>query len=182
MTAQRPAGRADEHELRFEELRLAVLERRRAALELEQGDPRRAAALQELIDTTDELLRFEDRLPVLLDLPARALSVQVVRAGALAALLGGLLTGVGIWRALLGLGWLVALLVQLFAAGRLVTLPVAPAAGRHRRQRLVAATCGAAALLLAPVEAVFGWWAGLAALGVLLVALAVLLELPRRRS
>ena len=97
MTAQRPAGRADEHELRFEELRLAVLERRRAALELEQGDPRRAAALQELIDTTDELLRFEDRLPVLLDLPARALSIEATLAGLATVIMAGMTAATAVW-------------------------------------------------------------------------------------
>jgi hypothetical protein len=170
----------DEHELRYEELRLAVYERRRAAAEVDQSDPRRGAAIQDLIEAADELLRFEDRLPVLLDLPARALSVQVVRAAALAALLGAVLTGLGIWRELMARGWLVAVLVAMFAAGRLITVKVAPAAGRHRRQRWAAGSCGGAALLLAPVEVVFGWWAGLLALLVLVVALAVLLEVHRR--
>jgi len=174
--------RADEHELRYEELRLVVYERRRR-VDLDADDAERAAAVQRLIEAADELLKFEDRLPVLLDLPARAMSVQLVRAAALACLLGGLLTGLGIGQVLLSLSrwWVIALVPELVAAGRLITLKVAPAAGRHRRQRWSALACGAAALLLAPVEAVFGWWAGLAALAVLAAAMAVLFELRRGR-
>jgi lysylphosphatidylglycerol synthetase-like protein (DUF2156 family) len=135
-----------------------------------------------LIDATDELLAFEDRLPVLADLPARALSVQVVGAAALAILLGGVLIGLGIWRDLLAVWWLPVLLGQLAAAVRVGTLPVAPAAGEHRRQRYAALAAGVAGLLIGPLAAVNGWLIGLLAVIALAVALVVLLDLRRGRS
>jgi hypothetical protein len=184
--------RAGEHERRYQELRLRVQQRRSAvaALDHEAAAPEQrdaatdgeaagsAATVARLIAATDELLAFEDRLPVLRDLPARALSVQVVRASALAALLGGVLLGLGIWRGALGWGWLPVVLITLVAALRTATLSVAPAAGGHRRQRYAAAVCGAAALLIGPGAAISGWPFGLVCAVVHALALGVLLELP----
>jgi hypothetical protein len=139
-------------------------------------------AVDELTAATDEFLAFGDRLPVLQDLPARASSVQVVRASALALLLGAVLLGLGVWRRILAPVWLPVLLVMLPAAVRVAMLSVAPASGRHRRQRYVAAASGAAALLVAPAAAVFGWLPGLVCVLVLVGTLAVLLELRWVRS
>lgn len=175
-------GRAGEHDRRYQELRLRVEQRRAAVAGLDEADPGLNPAVDGLIDATDELLAFEDRLPVLRDLPARAVSVQVVRAAALAALLGGVLLGLGIWRDVLGGGWLPVLLVTVLAAARMATLRVEPAAGRHRRQRYLAAGCGAAGMLTGPVAVFSGWLAALLVFGVHLGCLAVLLDLPRERA
>jgi hypothetical protein len=169
--------RADEHELRHEELRLAVYERRRAAADLDASDDAGVPAVRRLIEAADELLAFEDRLPVLRDLPARALSVQTVRTAALACLLGGVLVVLGVWQGLLSRWWAFAVVLAAVAAVRLVTLTVAPALGGHRRQRWASACCGVAALVLAPADAVFGWAAGLAVFVVLAGGLAVVLDL-----
>jgi hypothetical protein len=119
---------------------------------------------------------------VLRDLPARASSVQVVRASALAVLLGAVLLGLGIWRDILAVWWLPVVLVLLPAAVRTATMGIAPAAGRHRRQRYAAAASGAAALLVAPVAAVFGWLPGLLCVVAFGVAASVLLELRWGRA
>jgi hypothetical protein len=167
--------------LRHQRLRREVGDRRRTAAELPDADAGRAPALHALIEATDELLAFEDRLPVLLDLPARAFSVQLVRAGVAATALGAVLVGIGIWRDVLAPAWIVALLALLVAAVRLMAMPVAPAAAGHLRQRYSALVCGAAALLLVPLVTVFGWWAGLLALAAIGLALAAQLDrLPGR--
>lgn len=138
--------------------------------------------LDELVTATDAMLALQDRLPVLRDVPARAWSVQIVRASALAVLLGAVLLGLGIWRDILGAGWLPVPLLMLPVAVRMALLTVAPASGRHRRQRYSAATCGAAALLVAPVAAVYGWLPGVCCVVVFAVALGVLLEVRWGRS
>lgn len=152
------------------------------------GEERSAAgsrfdeAVDLLVEATDHLLAFEDRLPVLKDLPARALSVQVVRAAALATGLGGLLVALGIWREVLAWWWAPGVMIAVVATVRMANLPVAPAAGKHRRQRYWAVVCGAAALLTGPAAALQGWLAGLACAAVHLLCLAVLLDLPRGRT
>jgi len=176
-TTGRGAVLAAEHERRYQELRLRVQQRHAQAGVLGDDDPGLQPAVTALVEAADELLAFTDRLPVLRDLPARALSVQVVRAGALAALLGGGLLALGIWRLGLGPGWSAIIVITLLAALRAATLPVAPAAGEHRRQRYAAAGCGAAALLIAPAVVWWGWFAGLAFAAVHALCLAVLLEL-----
>jgi hypothetical protein len=170
-----------EHERRYQELRLRVQQRHSTLAGLDDEDDRLAAAVGELVEAADELLAFEDRLPVLQDLPARALSVHVVRAGALAALLGAVLLALGIWRDVLGWGWLPVIVLAVLAALRTATLSVAPAAGQHRRQRYLAAACGIGGLLTGPVAVFWGWPAGLACAAVQVACLAVLLELPRER-
>lgn len=144
--------------------------------EVPDADAGRSAALHALIEATDELLAFEDRLPVLLDLPARATSVQLVRAGALATALGAALVGIAIWRDVLGWAWIAAVLVLLLTAVRLLAMPIAPAAGGHRRQRYAALVCGGAGLLLVPLVMALGWLAGLLALAVVGVSLVALLD------
>jgi len=139
-------------------------------------DERLVATVDELVEATDALLALEDRLPVLRDLPARASSVQVVRASALATLLGGVLLGLSLWHGALAFWWVPVLALMLPGAARLATLTVAPAAGRHRRQRWAAAVTGASALLAPPVAAVFGWLPGLACVAVLAAALAVVFD------
>jgi len=67
-------------------------------------------------------------------------------------------------------------------AGRTALLPVAPAAGRHRRQRYAAGVTGAAGLLVAPVSAVWGSLEGLVLVAVFGVAVSVLLDLRRGRK
>lgn len=153
-----------------------------AAGEPADVDERLVSAVGELTAATDELLAFGDRLPVLQDLPARASSVQVIRASALAVLLGAVLLGLGIWRGALAVWWLPVPLAMLPVAVRAALLGVAPAAGRHRRQRYAAATAGAAALLVAPLAAVSGWLPGLACVLALGVATSVLLDLRWERS
>ncbi|HEY6798191.1 MAG TPA: hypothetical protein VI248_26225 [Kineosporiaceae bacterium] len=145
--------------------------------DVEGLDERLLGAVDELIEATDAFLAFEDRLPVLRDVAARAWSVQIVRASAFAMLLGAVLLGLGMWRAILAVFWFPVLLVMLPAAARMAFMPVAPAAGRHRRQRWSALVGGAAALFLAPLAAVFGWLPGVACVAVLGVALTVLFEL-----
>jgi len=172
---------ADGLELRYEQLRRLVLDRRQTAAELPYEHAHRSAALRALIEATDELLVFEDRLPVLLDQSSRALSVRLVRAGTLATALGAALAGLGIWRSVLAPWWIAAIIVLLLAAVRLVTLTIAPAAAaRHRRQRYSALACGTAGLLLVPMVVLLGWWAGLLALVVLGLAQAALLDGQRR--
>jgi len=68
------------------------------------------------------------------------------------------------------------------AAGRAALLGIAPAAGRHRRQRYAAVAAGAAALFLAPVAAVYGWLPGLLFVAVFGVAISMLFELRWGRS
>jgi len=150
--------------------------------DLLEPDGALVAAVGELTAATDEFLALGDRLPVLRDVPARAWSVQIVRASALAVLLGAVLLGLGIWREILGFWWLPALVAMVPVAVRTALLAVAPAAGRHRRQRYAAAVTGAAALLLAPAAAVFGWAAGLGCAAVFAVAVSVLLELRWGRA
>jgi hypothetical protein len=162
-------------EQHYDDLRAAVRDRRLAALELPDDHDGRSAALRGLIEATDELLGFTDRLPVLLDQAARAQSVQLVRAGTAATALGAVLVGLGVWRGVLAPWWIAAIVLLLVAAARLATMPIAPAAGAHRRQRYAAVIGGGAALLLLPLVAVFGWWAGLLALAVLGLAQAALL-------
>jgi hypothetical protein len=147
-----------------------------------EPDPALIGAVRELTETTDELLALGDRLPVLRDVPARAWSLQIVRASALAVLLGAVLLGLGIWQGILGVWWLPVVLAMVPAAVRMVLLGVAPAAGRHRRQRYAAAVTGAAALLVAPVAAVFGWPQGLLAVLAFGIGASVLLELRWGRS
>jgi hypothetical protein len=166
-----------EHERRYQELRLRVQQRHAAATALEEDDPGFDPAVSALVEATDALIAYSDRLPVLRDLPARAVSVQTVRAGALAALLGGALIGLEIWWGTLGWGWLPVVLITLLAALRTATLSVAPAAGQHRRQRYASAGCGVAALLIGPAAMEWGWWAGLGLAVVHALCLAVLLEL-----
>lgn len=170
-------ARAGAHERRYQELRLRVQQRHAAVTGLGFEDAGLEPAVDALVAAADELLDFEDRLPVLRDLPARAMSVQVVRAGALAAGLGGVLLALGIWRDLLGWGWLPITLITVPATLRMATLVVAPAAGAHRRQRYAAAGCGGAGLLIGPAAHWWGWPAGLACAVVHAVCLAVLLEL-----
>lgn len=177
--------RDGEHERRHQELRLRVRQRQAAVAELDDSAPEVGPAVARLVEAADELLAFEDRLPVLRDLPARAVSVQVVRAGALASLSGGVLLGLGIWRDVLGGGWLPVALITALAAWRMITLPVAPATGWHRRQRYAAAGCGGAGLLIGPAVVWWGWFTGLALAAVQVLCLAVLLELllgPGERS
>jgi hypothetical protein len=162
--------------LRHQQLRRLVNDRRRTAAALPETDAGRPAALHSLIEATDELLAFEDRLPVLLDLSARAWSVQLVRAGVVATVLGAVLVGLGIWQDVLSPAWVAALVALLLAAVRLLATPVAPAAAGHRRQRYSALACGAAGLLLVPAVMAFGWWAGLLALIVVGLSLAALLD------
>jgi len=145
-------------------------------------DERLLAAVGGLVGATDELIAFGERLPVLTDLPARALSVQIVRAAALAVLLGAVLVGLGIWRGILGVWWAPVPLAMLPVAARTALMPVAPAAGRHRRQRYAAGVAGAAGLLVAPVSAVRGSLEGLVLLVVFAVATSVLLDLRRGRK
>ena len=172
------------HDRRYQELRLRVQQRHAAVRALADADEAAAvevaddevAAVEALVAATDQLLAFEDRLPVLRDLPARALSFQVVRASALATLLGGVLIVLGIWQGPLGWVWSPIVLVMAAAALRTATLPVAPAAGAHRRQRYVSAGCGATALLVGPA-AMWEWPAGLLLAVVHALCLAVLLEL-----
>jgi hypothetical protein len=143
-------------------------------------DEQLLATVDELIEATDAFLAFEERLPVLRDIPARAWSVQIVRASALAMLLGGVLLGLGIWRDILAVFWLPVLLIMLPASARMAFMAVAPAAGRHRRQRWAGLVSGAAALFMAPVAAVFGALPGVALVLVLAGALAVEFELRGR--
>lgn len=178
-------SRAGEYESRYQELKLQVEQRHAAVTAMDVEDAGAGPAVDALVAATDELLAFEDRLPVLRDLPARALSVQMVRAGALAAVLGGVLLALGIWRDVLGWGWLPIALLTVPATLRMATLPVAPAAGAHRRQRYVATGCGGAGLLIGPVAVWWGWPAGLGCALVHALGLAVLLELfaaPGERS
>jgi hypothetical protein len=176
------AGPAGELGLRHQQLRRRVSDRRRAAAEVPDTDAGRSPALHALIEATDELLAFEDRLPVLLDLPARATSVQLVRAGAFATALGAVLVGIAIWRDVLGPAWIAAVLVLLLAVVRLLVMPIAPAASGHRRQRYAALVCGGAGLLLVPLVMALGWWAGLLALAVLGVSLAAVLDVLSGRA
>lgn len=180
MTA-RPAP-AGEHERHYQELRLRVEQHRAEVAGRDDEDAELDPAVDRLVGATDELLAFEDRLPVLRDLPARALSVQVVRAAGLAALLGGVLLGLGVWRDVLGGGWIPVVPITLLAALRIATLTVEPAVGRHRRQRYVAAACGAAGMLIGPVAALSWWLPALGCLAVHLGCLAVLLDLPREAA
>jgi len=173
---------ANELERRYQELRLRVQQHHDTVAGLDDEDDALAPAVTRLVEAADELLAFEDRLPVLRDQAARALSVQVVRAAALAALLGGVLLGLGIWRDALGAGWIPAVLVTALAALRIVTLTVEPAAGGHRRQRYVAAACGAAGLVIGPVAVLFWWLPALGCLVVHLGCLVVLLDLPKDRA
>ena len=147
-----------------------------------EPDSALVAAVDELTGATDAFLTLGDRLPVLRDVPARAWSVQIVRASAFAVLLGAVLLGLGIWRDILAVWWLPVLLAMLPAAVRMALIGVAPAAGRHRRQRYAAAVAGASALVVAPGAAVFGWPAGLGCAAVFVVAVSVLLELRWGRA
>jgi len=147
-----------------------------------EPDAALVAAVDELTAATDAFLTLGDRLPVLRDVPARAWSVQIVRASAFAVLLGAVLLGLGIWRDILAVWWLPVLLAMLPAAVRMALIGVAPAAGRHRRQRYAAAVAGASALVVAPGAAVFGWPAGLGCAAVFVVAVSVLLELRWGRA
>jgi hypothetical protein len=148
----------------------------------EEGPARFAAAVDDLVEATDQLLTFEDRLPVLRDLPARALSAQVVRAASFAATLGGLLVLLGIWREILSRWWAPTIVLALIAASTMASLAVAPAAGRHRRQRYLATACGAAGLLLGPAIVLRGWPAGVVCAGLQAGFLALLLDLPKGRA
>jgi hypothetical protein len=186
-------ARSGEPERRYQELRFRVQQRHAALTRIEEaGDEtgsgtdhgtgggdhdERDEAVDLLVEAVDEWLAFTDRLPVLHDLPARAVSVQVVRASALAAGLGVTILGLGIWRGALGWGWLPVLLVVLVAVLRLGTLRVAPATEGHRRQRYTAAVCGGAALLVGPVTVLAGWPFGLLCAVLHLVAFGLVLEL-----
>jgi hypothetical protein len=176
------SDQVDDPERRYRELRLCVERRHEAAAALDDDDPELAPAVERLVEAADELLAFEDRLPVLRDLPARVLSVQVLQAGALAALLGGVLLGLGVWRGVLAGGWIPFVLITVVASLRMATLPVASGVGEHRRQRYVAAVCGATGLLIGPAAAVAGWLVGLAVAAVHVLGLAVLLELLQLRK
>jgi hypothetical protein len=174
-------AQAAEQERRYEELRLRMRHQHTAVTNLADDSDAEltldfglAPAVEELVAATDDLLAFEDRLPVLLDLPARALSVQVVHASALAALLSGALIGLGIWRGVLGWGWLPIIMITELVALLTATLSVAPAAGEHRRQRYAAAGCGCAGLMIGPGAVWWGWFAGLTFAAIQLLCLAVL--------
>ncbi|MDQ1290112.1 MAG: hypothetical protein QG622_3678 [Actinomycetota bacterium] len=179
---------AGEPDRTYEELRDRVRAAHDAVTALDRdtaapGDGEASARVTEtvdlLVDATDQLLTFEDRLPVLRDLPARAFSVQVVRAATLAAALGGVLLVLGIWREVLVRWWAPAVLLAVVATSGLSTLSVAPAAGKHVRQRYLAAGCGIAGLLVGPVTVLQGWPAGIACAVVQTMCLTSLLDLRR---
>jgi len=175
-------SRTDGLERHYDDLRELVRDRRQVALELPDDHDGRPAALRGLIEATDELLGFADRLPVLLDQAARAQSVRLVRAGTAATALGAVLVGLGVWRGALAPWWIAAIVALVPAAARLATMTIAPAAGAHRPQRYAALACGGAALLLLPLVAVLGWWAGLLALAAAGVAQASLFAGQRGRA
>lgn len=126
--------------------------------------------MDSLVAATRRLLAYEDQLPALLDGPARALTVQVVRASGGLATVGVAATVVCVLRGVLGWGWYLAAAAGLLVAVTLLIVPVRPAGARHRLQRWSALAGAVLTLSLAPTGLWVDPWAGV------LLTVAVLLN------
>ena len=128
------------------------------------------------LETTFELIEYEERLPVLRDAPHRAASLRTVRWAGYACLALAALTALGVPPGLVSRWWLLLAGPVLLAGVLLVRVPVPEPGGPHGAVADAALVLGVAALALpvlglglapAPVAALVAVALALGARGVL---------------
>jgi hypothetical protein len=135
-------------------------------------------AVRVALDSTFELIDYEEQLPLLMDEPRRAASLRTVRYAGYVTAGAGALTAAGIMPGWVSRWWLLLAVPVLLAAAVLLRTPVPPAGGPHAGSADAALVIVAAALAvpLLGLGAVAAPIAALAAPALLLGVRAVLQE------
>jgi hypothetical protein len=107
----------------------------------DSDDYARAAA--QVLEATAELIEYEEKLPFLIDEPRHRLSLATVRWAGVATAAIALVLALCVVPGWIGRWWLLLLVPIALVGLRMIRLPVHPAGGPHREQRVGAILVGA---------------------------------------
>jgi hypothetical protein len=107
----------------------------------DSDDYARAAA--QVLEAAAELIEYEEKLPVLIDEPRHRLSLATVRWAGLATAAIALVLALCAVPGWISSWWLLLLVPVALVGLRMIRLPVHPAGGPHREQRVGAVVVGA---------------------------------------